>query len=158
MRNVRKMNPLHGGFPTRVARCSTGSLPFDGQEALGWCHLELLQHRRGLRCEAGALHDRRLVYPVTHGLDLVEDQTEVAPRVARPDLRRPLEEQGQHTELDMAGDPGRRPVGDRADAQPRGLEAPEAGLDGMISNDKFCCTRWGVLQLSWWRRPNRLRR
>lgn len=30
-------------------------------------------------------------------------------------------------------------------------------LDGMISNDKFCCTRWGVLQLSWWRRPNRLR-
>jgi hypothetical protein len=31
-------------------------------------------------------------------------------------------------------------------------------LDGMISNDKFCCTRWGVLQLSWWRRPHRLRR
>jgi len=31
-------------------------------------------------------------------------------------------------------------------------------LNGMISNDKFCCTRWGVLQLSWWRRPNRLRR
>jgi DNA-binding transcriptional MocR family regulator len=31
-------------------------------------------------------------------------------------------------------------------------------LDGMISNDQFCCTRWGVLQLSWWRRPNRLRR
>jgi DNA-binding Lrp family transcriptional regulator len=31
-------------------------------------------------------------------------------------------------------------------------------LDGMISNDKFCCTRWGVLQLSWWRRPSRLRR
>ena len=31
-------------------------------------------------------------------------------------------------------------------------------LDGMISNDKFGCTRWGVLQLSWWRRPNRLRR
>jgi hypothetical protein len=31
-------------------------------------------------------------------------------------------------------------------------------FDGMISNDKFCCTRWGALQLSWWRRPNRLRR
>jgi len=31
-------------------------------------------------------------------------------------------------------------------------------FNGMISNDKFCCTRWGVLQLSWWRRPNRLRR
>jgi hypothetical protein len=30
-------------------------------------------------------------------------------------------------------------------------------LDGMISNDKFCCTRWGALQLSWWRRPQRLR-
>jgi hypothetical protein len=31
-------------------------------------------------------------------------------------------------------------------------------LDGMISNDKFCCTRWGTLPLSWWRRPLRLRR
>jgi hypothetical protein len=31
-------------------------------------------------------------------------------------------------------------------------------LDGMISNDKCCCTRWGGLQLSWWRRPHRLRR
>ena len=27
----------------------------------------------------------------------------------------------------------------------------------MITNDKFCCTRWGQLQLSWWRRPLRLR-
>jgi hypothetical protein len=34
----------------------------------------------------------------------------------------------------------------------------EEQLDGMISNDKFCCTRWGALQLSWWRRPRRLRR
>jgi hypothetical protein len=30
-------------------------------------------------------------------------------------------------------------------------------LNGMITNDKFCCTRWGELQLSWWRRPLRLR-
>jgi hypothetical protein len=34
----------------------------------------------------------------------------------------------------------------------------KAGLDGMISHDQFCGTRWGVLQRSWWRRPNRLRR
>jgi len=27
----------------------------------------------------------------------------------------------------------------------------------MIANDKFCCTRWDRLQLSWWRRPKRLR-
>jgi hypothetical protein len=27
----------------------------------------------------------------------------------------------------------------------------------MITNDKFCCTRWSQLQLSWWRRPLRLR-
>src|SRR5215831_20551417 len=53
---------------------------------------------------------------------------------------------------------------------PNGFDTPHAILveaqvpltvlierfDGMISNDKFCCTRWGVLQLSWWRRPNRL--
>lgn len=38
------------------------------------------------------------------------------------------------------------------------IELMKLRLDGMISNDKFCCTRWGVLQLSWWRRPNRLRR
>jgi hypothetical protein len=30
-------------------------------------------------------------------------------------------------------------------------------LNGMITNDKFCCTRWGTLLLSWWRRPLRLR-
>jgi hypothetical protein len=35
---------------------------------------------------------------------------------------------------------------------------PEIQFNGMIINDKFCCTRWGVLQLSWWRRPLRLRR
>jgi hypothetical protein len=34
----------------------------------------------------------------------------------------------------------------------------KALLNGMITNDKFCCTRWGQLQLSWWRRPLRLRR
>src|SRR5574342_149052 len=33
----------------------------------------------------------------------------------------------------------------------------EEQLNGMITNDKFCCTRWGQLQLSWWRRPLRLR-
>src|SRR4029450_7190637 len=30
-------------------------------------------------------------------------------------------------------------------------------LNGMITNDKFCCTRWDSLRLSWWRRPKRLR-
>jgi len=33
----------------------------------------------------------------------------------------------------------------------------EEKFNGMITNDKFCCTRWGQLQLSWWRRPLRLR-
>ena len=33
----------------------------------------------------------------------------------------------------------------------------EVQLNGMITNDKFCCTRWSQLQLSWWRRPLRLR-
>jgi hypothetical protein len=30
-------------------------------------------------------------------------------------------------------------------------------LNGTITHDKFCCARWGTLQLSWWRRPLRLR-
>jgi hypothetical protein len=29
--------------------------------------------------------------------------------------------------------------------------------DGIITNDKYCMTRYGKLQLSWWRRPLRLR-
>ena len=33
----------------------------------------------------------------------------------------------------------------------------EEKLNGMITNDKFCCTRWDILPLSWWRRPKRLR-
>ena len=42
------------------------------------------------------------------------------------------------------------------------IEAPaflirEEGLNGMVTNDKFCLTRWGTLQLSWWRRPLRMR-
>jgi predicted ATPase len=37
------------------------------------------------------------------------------------------------------------------------LQEAKALLNGMITNDKFCCTRWGQLQLSWWRRPLRLR-
>jgi|SRR5882724_13340640 len=30
-------------------------------------------------------------------------------------------------------------------------------FNGTITNDRFCCTRWGTLQRSWWRRPLRLR-
>jgi len=37
------------------------------------------------------------------------------------------------------------------------LEPAEEEFNGMITNDKFCCTRWDVLPLSWWRRPKRLR-
>jgi hypothetical protein len=33
----------------------------------------------------------------------------------------------------------------------------EAALDGLITNDKFCFVRYGVLPLSWWRRPLRMR-
>ena len=33
----------------------------------------------------------------------------------------------------------------------------EQQFNGIITNDKFCCTRWSQLQLSRWRRPLRLR-
>jgi recombinase/recombinase-like zinc beta ribbon protein len=36
------------------------------------------------------------------------------------------------------------------------LDVFETRFNGTITNDKFCCTRWGTLQLSWWRRPLRL--
>lgn len=38
-----------------------------------------------------------------------------------------------------------------------GFQLVEASLNGMITNDKFCCIRWEILRLSWWRRPKRLR-
>lgn len=57
-----------------------------------------------------------------------------------------------------AGAPMSGPVVDRADTQPRGLHAAEAGLTGTITSDKFCGPRWGPLPLSWWRRPRRVRR
>ena len=33
----------------------------------------------------------------------------------------------------------------------------DASRDGLITNDKFCFSRWSRLRLSWWRRPLRLR-
>jgi len=43
-----------------------------------------------------------------------------------------------------------------AQQQPLFAKAEEM-FNGMITNDKFCLTRWGALELSWWRRPLRLR-
>ena len=43
-----------------------------------------------------------------------------------------------------------------AQAQAR-FQLPVQDLNGMITNDKFCCTWWSQLQLPWWRRPLRLR-
>ncbi|MGH3193256.1 MAG: hypothetical protein ACRDOL_39600, partial [Streptosporangiaceae bacterium] len=40
--------------------------------------------------------------------------------------------------------------------QPRPLLAVVL-LDGLITNDKFCCVRRVRLSLTWWRRPLRLR-
>jgi len=38
------------------------------------------------------------------------------------------------------------------------LAGGEAFLDGLITNDKFCCVRRLRLSLTWWHRPLRLRR
>src|SRR4051794_9423812 len=37
------------------------------------------------------------------------------------------------------------------------LHEPSPGRDGLITNDKFCLSRFGRLRLSWWRLPLRLR-
>src|SRR6266536_904292 len=39
-----------------------------------------------------------------------------------------------------------------------GLDLVDGGLDGLITNGKFCCTRRVRLRLTWWRRPLRLQR
>jgi hypothetical protein len=41
--------------------------------------------------------------------------------------------------------------------QPQFFDLIEVDFNGMITNDKFCCTRRTMLRLSWWRRPKRLR-
>jgi hypothetical protein len=47
---------------------------------------------------------------------------------------------------------------DRAWSALGGLELIQGGLDGLITNGKFCCTRQVRLRLTWWRRPLRLQR
>src|SRR5262245_13055038 len=42
-------------------------------------------------------------------------------------------------------------------SEARVLHVPESLLNGMITNDKCCCTRWSQPPLSWWRRPLRRR-
>ena len=37
------------------------------------------------------------------------------------------------------------------------LDQIEGHFNGIITNDKFCLTRWAELELSWWRRSLRLR-
>lgn len=40
---------------------------------------------------------------------------------------------------------------------PELLGVTEIELNGIITNDKFCLSRYSELQLTWWRRPMRLR-
>jgi hypothetical protein len=88
-------------------------------------------------------------------------QAKRAPRAVGRDILRPKleEEQIGH---DCDGDRALDPIDACSDLMLAQAHHPlqffKQDLDGMISNDKFCCTRWGALQLSWWRRPNRLRR
>jgi hypothetical protein len=77
--------------------------------------------------------------------------------------------------LDRPGAEGEQPDIQKHDGQGQTREAQEISemgslevktvpfqvaehlFNGLITNDKFCLTRWGELQLSWWRRPLRLR-
>ena len=74
----------------------------------------------------------------------------------QPELEMPEKEVGQHTREHMMMPA--RILTDFIVVHPqRRFRFLEALFNGMITNDKFCCTRWGTLPLSWWRRPRRLR-
>src|SRR6266542_5677369 len=45
------------------------------------------------------------------------------------------------------------PRTDHEAAQPPGFHGLEGGLNGLLTNDKFCWTRHAQLRLTWWRRP-----
>jgi hypothetical protein len=68
-------------------------------------------------------------------------------------LNRPIQVVGH---VAPQGLPNMWPVAARRDCAAKpALHDRDERLAGMISNDKFCCTRWGVLQLSWWRREEK---
>jgi len=48
-------------------------------------------------------------------------------------------------------------AGARGDPAKGLLGEPDGVLDGLITSDKFCWTRYVQLRLNWWRRPLRLR-
>ena len=62
----------------------------------------------------------------------------------------------EQRQIRRIGDPGGGGIQEVFQA-PVLFSIAEEKLNGMITNDKFCCTRWRQLQLSWWRRPLRLR-
>ena len=57
----------------------------------------------------------------------------------------------------LAGQAGSAAAQDPAGAAQVGLAFAVPGLDGLITNDKFCCVRRVRLSLTWSRRPLRLR-
>src|SRR6266566_3277598 len=63
---------------------------------------------------------------------------------------------GQHGERDSPLDRAADAVAGLAAAQDV-ADVAEGLLDGLITNDKFCCVRRLRLSLTWWRRPLRLR-
>ena len=63
-------------------------------------------------------------------------------------------DQGDHQHQFETVMPGPEP---RAFQSQFGFGKAEGHLNGIITNDKFCMSRMAELQLSWWRRPLRLR-
>src|ERR671925_1760547 len=97
----------------------------DRQDTRRGLHAELFEVGRHWRRQARALHQGEPVDPIADGLDLLQGQPQVAPGIPHTELRCPFDQQGQHTELDMARHPVRRPMVDWADAQAGRLHAAE---------------------------------
>ena len=65
-------------------------------------------------------------------------------------------DEGEEDECDVTLHSLRHPT--LAGAQPgQLLGVAEASLNGVITSDKFCWSRYGQLRLAWSRRPMRLR-
>src|SRR5215831_10629279 len=61
-------------------------------------------------CYPGTLHNGLSVHPVAHHLQLVQRMANRPPRLLTPELRRPFQQQCQHTELHLGDDPTRPPM------------------------------------------------
>src|SRR3990172_3296154 len=117
-------------------------------EACGWRHSEVSQEGRDLGTELGGLADAYGAAGVFDDLDGIELRDEVAPGVLPAELGDALQQEGEHTELDVRLDAVRPPVVDGPHPQ-TGLHRAPALLDPhqlLVAEGQILSSQRGVIR------------